>query len=154
MADELIPDSGSARRQAAVRRGALALGLAGVGVVCVMYGPIVWRSIVLPSDRVSYARQVKFDSSAWRRAASGSADRRVRARMVDDLLESNVLVGRTLADAYELLGQPDVSRWSDQYPFPAYRLGRSSTSDFDSSDLPLILVHDKGSVIVKTVTFR
>lgn len=152
MAGEVSQGSRSRRQQERARRVARVLGWAGVAVVLMVYGPTVW-SVLFP-EQVSKTSPVKFDSRMWKDVARGSADATVRARMLDDLLGSHALVGRTLTDAYELLGQPDSASWSDQYPFPAYRMGPRTTSAFDSSERPLILVHDREGLIVRVFTPR
>jgi hypothetical protein len=47
-------------------------------------------------------RQQTFDSAAWLKA-----DQRARGRMSEDLVRRKILIGQTVEEAQQLLGQPD-----------------------------------------------
>lgn len=67
---------------------------------------------IIPIYRLStienhYSQAVKFESSSWKEAASKRDSGNVRARMVDDLVKSHQLIGKSRSDLISLLGEPN-----------------------------------------------
>lgn len=134
------------------RRDAPRAAVRGKGSLWAMLLAVVLVSGTLWVKTLSGSRErrqdvpIPFNSVEWKSARLNWAHSRRRA-MVDSLLESRMVIGMTFDEAWEALGPPDVHRWSDQYPYPAYRLGTATHSEFDSSDVPLLLVFgDDGRV--------
>ncbi len=67
-----------------------------------------------------------FDAAAWRQAHT--TDGQTRLRMVDDLLDRDLLVGRTVGDVDQLLGVDDS--W-DGTGYASERLGSDPVGDWE-----------------------
>lgn len=114
---------------------------------------VVWMELWSGYGEERRDTPIAFDSVAWKSARLNWGHWK-RWAMVDSLLESRVLIGMTVDEAWEILGPPDVAKWSDPYPHPGYRLGPSTLSRWDSGDRPLLLVIGKDGRIESVVAMR
>jgi hypothetical protein len=84
-----------------------------VAVPATLYGA-AWAYFVTPSGD-DYRHRLAFDAAVWRaKAADAGDDWPTRLRMVDSLMDSRLLHGRTRPQVVELLGPPDdTSKWRE-----------------------------------------
>ena len=81
----------------------------------------------------------RFDKNRWKTEPSK------RYVMVDDVIESQLLIGKTKDEVILLLGQPNSSASLEKDLF-LYRIGQPP-SFFDSKEVQLLIVFDKNLVI-------
>jgi len=99
---------------------------------------------------------VRFDSARWKASPSGTArgnEQPPRQQMVDDLLKSGVLSGKTRPEVDLLLGLADTTEYFRKYDM-VYVLGMERNSYFGiDSEWLVIKFDDAGRVAVaKLVT--
>lgn len=98
--------------------------------------------IMLSGDGID---PLPFDAAAWQNNPATFSHDSMRLRMVDDLLASHPLVGRTRSQVVALLGEPDDVGWRN--PDMVYQLGlERGPFAIDSEWLQLHL--DKSDVVL------
>lgn len=72
-------------------------------------------------------RPIPFESATWITTPAEFSHESIRQRMVDDLLRSHPLVGRSRAEVESLIGPPDVTAYFREYDM-VYMLGQQRNS--------------------------
>lgn len=97
------------------------LGVLGVILAAIVAVVALLTGIFLFAPR-SGVESWQFESSVWKSTVPGTRDE-TRLFMVDDLLATHTLVGRSRADIVNLLGEPDSTPYFRHYDM-VYYLGR------------------------------
>lgn len=98
------------------------------------------------STSLIYLFEERFDKNQWRANPSR------RYQMVDDLIESQLLIGKTKDDVILLLGEPYSSIASGNDVF-LYRLGKPP-SFFESKREQLLIAFEVGIVFKVAITLE
>ncbi len=88
----------------------------------------------------------RYDKAAWLSTPSE------RYKMVDDIIESQLLMRKSKAEVIELLGQPDTTLSQPEDGF-IYRLG-TPPSFFDDKPEQLLIIFELGSVSKVTLALE
>lgn len=94
-------------------------GLVGIALLAAS----LWLSFRAPMGE----RPIPFESARWIATPAEFSHESIRQRMVDDLLRSHPLVGRSRAEVESLIGPPDVTAYFREYDM-VYMLGQQRNS--------------------------
>jgi hypothetical protein len=108
-------------------------------------GLFLFTAFIITTSLI-YVFEERFDKHQWRSEPSR------RYQMVDDLIESQLLIGKTKNEVILLLGDPDSSISSGNDVF-LYRLGKPP-SFFESKREQLLVAFEVGTVFKVATTLE
>lgn len=127
--------------------------VAVLGTPVALYG-VAWTYLVIIPSSQDYRHRLSFDARRWRDKSADAGDAwPTRLRMVDSLMDSRLLDGRTRQQVVDLLGPPDdTSKWRDWDV--VYHLGpeRKGVFRIDSEWLVIRLDSSRTVASYRTVT--
>lgn len=128
------------------RRRLVWILVAVLGTPVALYG-LAWTYFVIPSSE-DYRHRLAFDAKGWRdKSADAGDDWPTRLRMVDSLIDSRLLDGRTRQQVVDLLGPADDTwRWRDWDL--VYELGRERKGLLRIDSEWLVIRLDSGRTVV------
>ncbi len=92
-------------------------------------------------------RPIRFDSARWKATPSSFSHESIRQRMVDDLLRTHPLVGRSRAEVESLIGPPNTTAYFDNYDM-VYALGQEPNSYVAIDSEWLVIQLDAGGRVI------
>ncbi|WP_040247093.1 hypothetical protein [Psychroserpens mesophilus] len=108
-------------------------------------GLFLFAAFVITTSLI-YLFEERFDERKWR------SDPARRYQMVDDVIESQMLMDKSQAEVIQLLGEPNSSASAEKEVF-LYRLGNPPTF-FESKREQLLIVFENGKVYKVATTLE